>query len=258
MPGASSMRGVTGFRVLDAINGALAQLDPDAGRRRRRGREHARDLRRRPARRLGPLHLLRARRRHLGRDARGRRQRRPHEPGEPRGEHPGRGRRVRVPDRDRALRARARQRRRRPAPRRPRGRARLALPDARHVADRALRPRGTRALRPARAASPGALSSNVLHHARRHRGRPALDVLDDDRRRRRLRPPHGRRRRLGRPARARAGARRRRRARREGDQEAALEHYGVAVREDGEVDTSEREDAMAGADGSRSIRSRSR
>jgi len=29
MPGASSMRGVTGFRALDAINGALAQLIPD-------------------------------------------------------------------------------------------------------------------------------------------------------------------------------------------------------------------------------------
>lgn len=29
MPGASSMRGVTGFRVFDAINGALAQLLPD-------------------------------------------------------------------------------------------------------------------------------------------------------------------------------------------------------------------------------------
>ncbi len=29
MPGASSMRGVTGFRVLDALNGALAQLLPD-------------------------------------------------------------------------------------------------------------------------------------------------------------------------------------------------------------------------------------
>jgi N-methylhydantoinase B len=28
MPGASSMRGVTGFRVLDAVNGALAQLVP--------------------------------------------------------------------------------------------------------------------------------------------------------------------------------------------------------------------------------------
>ena len=77
-----------------------------------------------------PLHLLRARRRHLGRDAGGRRQRRPHEPGEPRREHPGRGRRVRVPDRGRALRARARLGRRRPAPRRPRDRARLALPDA--------------------------------------------------------------------------------------------------------------------------------
>ena len=29
MPGASSMRGVTGFRVLDAVNGALARLVPD-------------------------------------------------------------------------------------------------------------------------------------------------------------------------------------------------------------------------------------
>jgi N-methylhydantoinase B/oxoprolinase/acetone carboxylase alpha subunit len=29
MPGASSMRGVTGFRVLDAVNGALAQLVPE-------------------------------------------------------------------------------------------------------------------------------------------------------------------------------------------------------------------------------------
>jgi N-methylhydantoinase B len=29
MPGASSMRGVTGFRVVDALNGALAQLIPD-------------------------------------------------------------------------------------------------------------------------------------------------------------------------------------------------------------------------------------
>jgi N-methylhydantoinase B len=29
MPGASSMRGVTGFRMLDAVNGALAQLIPD-------------------------------------------------------------------------------------------------------------------------------------------------------------------------------------------------------------------------------------
>ena len=50
MPGASSMRGVTGFRALDAVNGALAQLVPAAGRRRRRGRQHARGVRRRPAR----------------------------------------------------------------------------------------------------------------------------------------------------------------------------------------------------------------
>ena len=29
MPGASSMRGVTGYRVSDVMNGALAQLFPD-------------------------------------------------------------------------------------------------------------------------------------------------------------------------------------------------------------------------------------
>ena len=49
MPGASSMRGVTGFRALDAINGALAQLIPARVPRRRRGRQHARGLRLRAA-----------------------------------------------------------------------------------------------------------------------------------------------------------------------------------------------------------------
>ena len=113
MPGASSMRGVTGFRVLDAMNGALAQLIPD----------------RVPAAGEGGNTLA-----IFGADRPGGgepfvyyelvvgtwggtpicgRQRRPHEPGQPRGEHPGRGGRVGVPDRGRALRARARHRRRR-------------------------------------------------------------------------------------------------------------------------------------------------
>ena len=121
--------------------------DPGSHSGRGRGRQHARDLRRRPSRGWRPLRLLRARRRHLGRHARRRRQRRPHEPGQPRREHPDRGRRVGVPDRRRALRARPRHGRRRRVPRRPRDRAHLALPDAAHVADRPLRPRRPAAVR---------------------------------------------------------------------------------------------------------------
>ncbi len=69
MPGASSMRGVTGFRALDAVNGALAQLIPDRvpaprARAATRSRSSA------PSGADGvALHLLRARRRHLGRHA---------------------------------------------------------------------------------------------------------------------------------------------------------------------------------------------
>ena len=48
MPAASSMRGVTGFRVLDALNGALAQLIPDRVPGGGRGRQHAGHLRSRP------------------------------------------------------------------------------------------------------------------------------------------------------------------------------------------------------------------
>ena len=106
MPGASSMRGVTGFRALDAVNGALAQLIPTACPPRARAATRSRSsARERPD--GSRVHLLRARRRHLGRHAGRRRQRRAHQPGEPRGEHPGRGRRVGVPDPDRALRPRA-------------------------------------------------------------------------------------------------------------------------------------------------------
>ena len=99
MPGASSMRGVTGFRVLDALNGALAQLIPD----------------RVPAAGEGGNTLA-----IFGADRPGGgdrfvfyelvvgtwggtpdlgRQRRPHEPRQPGREHPDRGGRVGVPDR---------------------------------------------------------------------------------------------------------------------------------------------------------------
>ena len=127
MPGASSMRGVTGFRVVDAVCGALAQLLPE---RVAAAGEGGNTLAIFGAERPdgGSLHLLRADRRHVGRDAGGRRQRRPDEPREPRREHSRRGRRVGVPDRGRAVRARTRLGRRRPAPRRARDRAGLALP----------------------------------------------------------------------------------------------------------------------------------
>ena len=216
MPGASSMRGVTGFRVLDALNGALAQLIPDripaAGEGGNTLAIFGAD---RPERRR-PVHLLRARRRHLGRDADLGRQRRAHESRQPGCEYPDRGGRVGVPDRDRALRARARHGRPRRVPRRPRDRARLALPDAEHVADRPLRPRRPAPVRPLRRQ----FRRNVEQSApaaRRHGGDAAGDVLDHDRGGRRLRPPHGRRRRLGRPARARPGRGRPGRGEREGE-----------------------------------------
>ena len=108
MPGASSMRGVTGFRVVDALNGALAQLIPD---RVPAAGEGGNTLAIFGADRPGgerPVRLLRADRRDVGRHADLGRERRPHEPRQPRGEHPRRGGRVGVPDRRRALRARAR------------------------------------------------------------------------------------------------------------------------------------------------------
>ena len=45
MPGASSMRGVTGYRISDVMNGALAQIDPGPCAGGRRGRHHARVVR---------------------------------------------------------------------------------------------------------------------------------------------------------------------------------------------------------------------
>ena len=180
--------------------------DPRPGAGRGRGRQHARDLRRRPARRRRPLRLLRAHRRHVGRDADLGRQRRPHEPRQPGREHPGRGGGVGVPDRDRALRARPGHGRRGRASRRARDRARVALPHARHLADRALGPRRPAAVR-ARGRRAGRDVEQRPAASRRDGGDTAGDVLDHDRRGRRLRPPHGGRRRVGRPVRARSRAR---------------------------------------------------
>ena len=79
MPGASSMRGVTGFRALDAINGALAQLIPARVPAAGEGGNTLAVFGARPAGHRRAVHLLRAGRRHVGRHAARRRQRRRHE-----------------------------------------------------------------------------------------------------------------------------------------------------------------------------------
>ena len=102
MPGASSMRGVTGFRVLDAVNGALAQLLPErVGAAGEGGNTLAIFGSERPdgSGRFIFYELVVGT--WGGTPAVGR-ERRVDEPGEPRGQHPGRGRRVGVPDPDRA------------------------------------------------------------------------------------------------------------------------------------------------------------
>ena len=216
MPGASSMRGVTGFRVLDALNGALAQLIPD----------------RIPAAGEGgnTLAIFGADRPESGDrfvfyelvvgtwggtpDVG--RQRRPHEPGQPGREHPDRGGRVRVPDRRRAVRARARHGRRR---------ASTAAASRSSASWRCLTPNTSLIVRSDRADRPpyglaGGGSGRAVEQPPgapgRDGGGAARDVLDHDRGGRRLRPPDGGRRRLGRPARARPGRGRARRREREG------------------------------------------
>ena len=148
MPGASSMRGVTGYRISDAINGALAQLIPH---RVPAAGEGGSTLAFFAGRRDGePFVYSELVVGTWGGAAGRRRQRRPRQPVREHGEHPRRGGRVGLADPDRALRARRRLRRRRPLPRRARGRARLAGARARHAAARALRPPGAPALRPRR------------------------------------------------------------------------------------------------------------
>ena len=114
MPAASTMRGVTGFRMFDAVNGALAQLIPHRVPAAGEGGNSLAIFAGEGSGRRA-VHLLRARRRHVGRAADRGRERRPLQPGRDGREHPRRGGRVRVPDQDRALRARPRQRRRRAA-----------------------------------------------------------------------------------------------------------------------------------------------
>ena len=125
MPGASSMRGITGYRLSDVMNGALAQLVPDRVPAAGEGGIDARVLHRHraPAGRGSTASWSSAR----GAAGRCRTATTGSRTRARDGEHPGRGRRDRVADRGRALRARARLGRRGAVPRRARGRARLAV-----------------------------------------------------------------------------------------------------------------------------------
>ena len=196
MPNASSMRGVTGYRVSDAMNGALAQIVPDRVPAAGEGGIDAR-LVRRPRRRRA-VRLQRARRRHLGRAAGQRRQRRPREPVRVDRERPRRGRRDRVADRDRALRPRPRLGRCRAATA---AGSRSSASGAASCPDTAVHVRSDRQMhRPYGLAGGGRARVVEPDHPRGRRPRAAAaDVRRRAPARRRLPPPHGRRRRLGRP-----------------------------------------------------------
>ena len=200
MPGASSMRGVTGFRALDAINGALAQLIPARVPAAGEGGNTLAVFGAEPARRRRAVHLLRARS-----SARGAARRVgdgndgvtnpaslaaniPVEVAE--SEFPILIERYGlVPDSGGA------------------GRHRGGLAVERVwrclTPDTSLIVRSDRAAHPPYGLAGGAPGRALVERAPaagRERGGAAVDVLDHDRRGRRLRPPHGGRRRLGRPA----------------------------------------------------------
>ena len=192
MPGASSMRGVTGYRDLrrDERCARAARTRPRAGRRR--GRHHARVVRR-PRRRA--VRLQRARRRDVGRPA-GRRERRPREPVRVDREHPDRDRGDGLADRHRALRPRPGLRRRGALPGRARDRAGLA----RVVPGTPLQVRSDRQVhRPYGLAGgmPGAARSTCS--CAPTADERAADVCRGARTGRRVPPPDGRRGGLGRP-----------------------------------------------------------
>ena len=146
MPGASSMRGITGYRLSDVMNGALAQLIPDRVPAAGEGGSTLAFFT--GTRRAGAVRLQRARRRDVGRPPGRRRERRAREPVRQHGEHPRGAGRERLADHDRALRPRHRLGRSRPLPRRARRRARLAGTRARDGRPRPLRPAGPPSLRP--------------------------------------------------------------------------------------------------------------
>ena len=91
---------------------------------------------------------------------------------------------------------------------------------------------------------PGGFSANVVTNGSGPDRVPA-DVLDHDLQRRRLPPPHGRRRRLGRSARARPGRGRRRRAQREGRRRERARALRRRAGDDGSVDEAATEELRA-------------
>ena len=203
MPDASSMRGVTGYRISDVMNGALAQLVPD---RVPAAGEGGSTLALFAGRVDGEPFVYSelvvgtwgGRPGRDGNDGLA-------NPCASHREHPGRDRGDRVADRRRALRPRRRLRRRRALPRRARGRARLAVRRAGHGAARPLRPADPPSVRARRRAA----GRRVVEPDRPRERRPraaAADVRGRAATGRRVPPPDGRRRRLGRSARARPEA----------------------------------------------------
>ena len=126
-PGACAARGVTGFRVIDAITGALAEAVARTGARAGRGRHD--QLQHLRIRRRGDVqHVPGSGDGQLGRRRPPRRARRRRQPGGEHRERAVRGRREAGAASHRALRARSRQRRRGAVARRARGDAPVSLP----------------------------------------------------------------------------------------------------------------------------------
>ena len=145
LPAACGARGVVGYRVYDAVMGALAQVVPDKVDRAGRGRADADRDRRLPGREAVRPH--RGARRLLGRAGGARRARGRVEPARQPVEPAGRAGRERPAAASARLRARRRLGRARALPRRPRLRALVRAAGRRGGADRALRPARAPAVR---------------------------------------------------------------------------------------------------------------
>ena len=180
LPGASSMRGVTGLSHFRRRQRRACAADPGPNPGGGRGRKHARDLLRAATGRRARSSTTSSSSEHGGRCPTARRQRRPVQPVRDCGEHPRRGCRVGVPDPDRALRSRAR------LAAAPGGTAEASRSSARGATScprRACRSARTGS-GTARTDSPAARTAAPRRTSSRTGGAAAYpaDVLDDDRR----------------------------------------------------------------------------
>ena len=200
MPAASSMRGITGFRLADTIFGALAGLLPDRVLAAGEG-GNTLVIIGGTAVRPPALRVLRAAVGDLGRAAGPRRQRRAVQSGQCRQQYPRGAGRIRVPSAGGALWAGRRQRRAGPFSRWSSHRAVVASARWPGAPSHPLGPARPPALRPVRGRERHGFDQYAVP---RRRGRdPADDDIHHHGRRRSDLPPPGRRRRLGRPAGAR-------------------------------------------------------